>query len=131
MTGTELLKKALALFAETETADYEETGLIYINLLLDETHDQNNRMLRHAGEEELAEYRNITALTDELPCMEKLAREALTYGLAAKLYFDEEENARLSMFNEEYANRLAALDRNVVVFEGGSGRSWLSGFEGR
>ena len=41
---------------------------------------------------------------------------ALPYGLAAKLYFDEEDNARLNYFLQEYASRLDACDRWVVAF---------------
>jgi len=116
MTGRELLAQALALFAETETADYEALGLIYINMLLAETRAQNGRMLRHDGMEIPEGYQSIAALGDKLPCHERLAREALPWGLAAKLYFDEENNPRLSMFNEEYANRLQSCDRWVVDF---------------
>jgi len=117
MTGKDLLKQALALIAETDTTDYEETGLVYINMLLAETHDQNNRMRRFSGLEPLEEYQQIETLEDELPCQEKLQREALPWGLIAKIYFDEDDsNARLSMWNEEYANRLNACDRWVADF---------------
>ena len=41
---------------------------------------------------------------------------ALPYGLAAKLYFDEDDNARLTMFLQEYADRVNQCDRWVVAF---------------
>ena len=114
MTGTELTMRALALFSETEIEDYRELALTHINILLDETWKQNNRMRRKAGLEEMKERLQLGGLDDDITYEAELVRQALPYGLAAKLYFDEEDNARLSMFNEEYANRLNACDAFVV-----------------
>lgn len=125
MTGTELLKQALALMAETETDDYLELGLTYINMLLAETKKQNDRMRRWAGKEALEGYPKISALEDELPCEEELAREALPWGLCAKIFFDEDDNPRLSMFNEEYANRLSACDKWVLEVPEKTKATWF------
>lgn len=114
MTGIELEKKALALFSETDTEEYEGLALIHINILLDETWKQNNRMRRKAGKEELENRIQLNGLSEEITYEDELVRQALPYGLAAKLYFDEEDNARLSMFNQEYANRLTACDAFVI-----------------
>ena len=114
MTGTELTIRALALFSETEIEDYRELALTHINILLDETWKQNNRMRRKAGLEEMKDRLQLGGLDEQITYEAELVRQALPYGLAAKLYFDEEDNARLSMFNEEYANRLNACDAYIV-----------------
>lgn len=118
MTGNELLKQALALMAETDVEDYRELALPYINLMLAELFDANNRMLRHAGQPELSEIPTLPSLEAQLPYMERLQRLAMPYGLVSRLYFDEEDNPRLSMFNEEYANRVNECDKFLVCFGG-------------
>ena len=116
MTGNELLKQALALMAETDGEDYRELAPAYINLMLAELFDVNNRMRRHGGLEELAEMPAVSGLEEELPYMERLQRLAMPYGLVSRLFFDEEDNSRLSMFNEEYAARVNQCDKYTVAF---------------
>ena len=117
MTGEQLLKRAAALISETDTEDYKEIALIQINILLDETWKQNNRMRKAAGKEEMGRV-DLDSLGAEIPWEEELVRNAMPWGLAAKLFFEEDDNARLSMFNEEFANRLNACDKGLVVLEG-------------
>jgi len=116
MTGKELLVRALALFAETETTDYEALALPYIDMVLAETFDTNNRIRTAAGKAVLTEMPELASLADTLPYEDKLVKLALPYGLAAKLYFDEEDNPRLTMFNQEYADRVNRCDKAVVEF---------------
>ena len=117
MTGQDLLARALALMAETDTsdADYQTLAVPYINMVLAEVFDVNNRIRAYNGKEELDEIPEIQSLDDEIECEDKLLKLALPYGLAAKLFFDEHDNARLSMLNEEFANRVGQCDRWVVV----------------
>lgn len=122
MTGEQLLKRAAALISETDTEDYKEIALIQINILLDETWKQNNRMRKAAGKEETGRA-DLESLGAEIPWEEELVRNALPWGLAAKLFFEEDDNARLSMFNEEFANRLNACDKGLVVLEGKTARN--------
>ena len=122
MTGEQLLKRAAALISETDTEDYKEIALIQINILLDETWKQNNRMRKAAGLEETGRA-DLESLGAEIPWEEELVRNALPWGLAAKLFFEEDDNARLSMFNEEFANRLNACDKGLVVLEGKTARN--------
>lgn len=122
MTGEQLLKRAAALISETDTEDYKEIALIQINILLDETWKQNNRMRKAAGKEETGRA-DLESLGEEIPWEEELVRNALPWGLAAKLFFEEDDNARLSMFNEEFANRLNACDKGLVVMEGKTARN--------
>lgn len=118
MTVNELLQNALPLFAETDTsdADYQALTIPHTNMVLAETFDVNNRMREQAGKEPLTEIPSVTALTDTIPFEDKLVRLALPYGLAAKLYFDEDNDGRLSMFLQEYAERVNQCDRWVVAF---------------
>lgn len=122
MTGEQLLRRAAALISETDTEDYKEIALIQINILLDETWKQNNRMRKAAGKEEIGR-EDLESLGAEIPWEEELVRNALPWGLAAKLFFEEDDNARLSMFNEEFANRLNACDKSLVVLEGKTARN--------
>lgn len=123
MTGEQLLKRAAALISETDTEDYKEIALIQINILLDETWKQNNRMRKAAGKDEMTARVDLESLGEEIPWEEELVRSALPWGLAAKLFFEEDDNARLSMFNEEFANRLNACDKGLVVLEGKTTRN--------
>jgi len=116
MTAQELLSAALALFFETDGTAYAGTALRHINMVLAESWRTNNRLRRQAGKSELAQAPVLTSLDETLPYEDQLTRMALPYGLAAKLYFDEEDNARLNYFLQEYASRLDACDRWVVAF---------------
>jgi hypothetical protein len=118
LTVNELLQNALALFAETDAsdADYQALAIFHTNMVLAETFEVNNRMRERAGKEELTEIPSVTALTDTIPYEDKLLRFALPFGLAEKLYFDEDNDGRLSMFKQEYANRVNQCDRWVVAF---------------
>jgi hypothetical protein len=118
MTGSELLSVALALFAETDVTDesYQTLAVPYINTVLAEAFNCNNRIRRFNGMPALSMIPAITSLDDTIDYEDELMRNALPYGLAAKLYFDEDNDGRLSYFNQEYANRLAEADKWVVMF---------------
>ena len=53
MTVNELLSAAAALFFETDTSAYHEVALPFVNMLLAECFEANNRILRKAGRQEL------------------------------------------------------------------------------
>ena len=118
MTGNELLKRALAFFAETDTSDvdYQTLAIPHINMVLAETFEVNNRLRKMAGLEEFKSIPEIKTLSATIEYEDKLVYLAMPYGLAEKLYFDEENNARLSMFKQEYADRVNQCDRWVVAF---------------
>ena len=119
MTANELFQAASALYGETDTTDEDNRALAVpqINMLLAETHEVNNRMREQAGKEVLKDIPSIATLDEEIPYETKLVRLALPYGLAAMLYFGEEDNdGRLSMFKQEYAERVNQCDRWVVAF---------------
>ena len=118
MDGNELLKRAMALYAETDTNDEDVKALSvpYINMVLAETFDVNNRMREYAGKEPMESIPEIASLDDTIQYEDKLVKLALPYGLASKLYFDEDDNPRLTMFLQEYADRVNQCDRWVVAF---------------
>ena len=118
MDGNELLKRAMALYAETDTNDEDAKTLAvpYINMVLAETFDVNNRMRKYSGKEPMESIPEITELSDTIQYEDKLVKLALPYGLAAKLYFDEDDNPRLTMFLQEYSDRVNQCDRWVVAF---------------
>lgn len=118
MTGNELLTRAMALYAETDTSDEDARRLAvpYINMLQAECFLVNNRIRKYLGKDELTEIVEIASLDETIECEDSLLKLAYPYGLAAKLYFDEMDNARLSMFNEEFASRVNTCDKGVVVF---------------
>lgn len=118
MTGNELLTRAMALYAETDTSDEDARALAvpYINMVLTETFDTNNRIRQRRELDPLAEIPEISSLNDEIIYEDYLVKLALPYGLASKLYFDEDDNSRLSMFLQEYADRVNRADRWVVAF---------------
>lgn len=118
MDGNELLKRAMALYAETDTNDEDVKALSvpYINMVLAETFDVNNRMREYVGKEPMESIPEIASLDDTIQYEDKLVKLALPYGLASKLYFDEDDNPRLTMFLQEYADRVNQCDRWVVAF---------------
>ena len=118
MDGNELLKRAMALYAETDTNDEDVKALSvpYINMVLAETFDVNNRMREYAGKEPMESIPEIASLDEAIQYEDKLVKLALPYGLASKLYFDEDDNPRLTMFLQEYADRVDQCDRWVVAF---------------
>ncbi|MBQ8670521.1 MAG: hypothetical protein IJ508_04675 [Oscillospiraceae bacterium] len=115
MTVNELLSAAAALFFETDTSAYDEVALPFVNMLLAECFEANNRILRKAGRQELAHVPVLTGLTDTIPYEEGLVRLAMPYGLAAKLYFEEQDSPRMNYFLSEYADRVNRCDRWVVA----------------
>lgn len=116
MTVYELLGTAAALFFETEPTAYQEVALPFVNMVLAECFEANNRLRRRAGKEELSELPVMSDLQETLPYEEELVRLVLPYGLAAKLIYDEQDSARLNYFLSEYSQRLERCDRWVVAF---------------
>lgn len=116
MTANELFCAALALFYENNSEVHQEFVKGLINILLAECFEVNNRMRRRAGKEELTEIPQIGDMLDPIPYEEMLVRLALPYGLAAKLFFEEQDNPRLTYFLQEYAERVNRCDRWVVAF---------------
>lgn len=116
MTANELFYAAMALFYENNSEVHQDYVKGLINVLLAECFDVNNRLRRRAGKEELTRIPRIGDMMDEIPYEEMLVRLALPYGLAAKLFFEEGDNPRLTYFLQEYAQRVDRCDRWVVAF---------------
>lgn len=114
MTGQALLTKAIALFNETDTEYYHPTALSAINLLLAETFDINNNILRSAGKSLLNEVPEISKLSEEIPYHDRLVKTAFPYGLAAKLYAGKREPSLLSYFHQQYVDALKICNKGFV-----------------
>ena len=91
MTGTECFRAALNILSETPDSGvyYEQFALGALNQLLANS---------------LREPR-MTALTEELPAGDWLARECFPYGLAALLVADDDK-AKFNWAATEYSERL-------------------------
>jgi len=116
MTVYELLTAAAALFFESDVSSYTEMAVSFVNMLLAECFETNNRIRRRAGKEGLLAAPRLTDLKDVIPYEDGLVRLALPYGLAAKLIYDEQDSTRFNYFLNEYADRVNRCDRWVVSF---------------
>ena len=67
MTVNELLSAAAALFFETDTSAYGEVALPFVNMLLAECFEANNRILRKSGKEEMTNVPVLTQMSDIIP----------------------------------------------------------------
>ena len=115
MTGTQLLASAAALIHEANPSDYDGFALSFINILLAETYDVNNRLRLAAGEEEMTSIPQLNALTDTITYEDALVFNPLPYGLAVKLIADDRDNAFWNMLHAEYVNRINEVDRGYVT----------------
>ena len=115
MTVYELLTAAAALFFETDLSGYSDLALPFVNMLLNECFETNNRIRRRNGKEGLLSAPVLTNLYEVIPYEEQLVRLALPYGLAAKLIYDEQDSARMNYFMSEYTSRVNRCDRWVVA----------------
>ncbi len=116
MTAYELLATAASLFFESDLSSYTEVALPFVNMILAECFETNNRLRRRAGKETLQTVPVLSDLKEIVPFEEKLVRQAMPYGLAAKLIYDELDSVRLNYFLSEYADRVNRCDRWVVAF---------------
>lgn len=116
MTGADLLSAAAAIMHLGDTAGYLELAPEFINLVLAETFEVNNRLMLAKGGAELDAIPSVSTLDEEIPYDEALSRLALPLGLVCRLYADEDNNAMLSLYKQEYALAVNAADRCVARF---------------
>jgi hypothetical protein len=114
MTGTQLLASAAALIHEANPSDYDGFALSFINILLAETYDVNNRLRVAAGSAVLTVIPQLTALTETLTYENKLVMMALPYGLAEKLIVDDRDSSLWNMLHSKYINHLMEMDVGFV-----------------
>lgn len=115
MTGSQLLARALALLATSgaEAPEYADAALPLVNLLLAETFGADNALRAAAGAAEAAAPQSIGALSEALPCDERLAAAALPYGLAARLLLGDDDAARAAVFHNLYVAAVADCQTGV------------------
>ncbi len=114
MTGRELLTAACHLFFDTNTAYYEPFALTHINMLLSDTYEANNGIRLNNGKTILTEIPSIVALSDHIPYEDSLVRGAFPYGLASKLYFDDNDTGRQMLFQQHFVNAVNESERGFV-----------------
>jgi hypothetical protein len=115
MTVYELLAAGAALFFENDLSGYADLAVGFVNMLLAECFETNNRIRRRAGKAALVRLPVLKDLKDTIPYEEGLVRLAMPYGMAAKLIYDEQDSARFNYFINEYADRVNRCDRWVVA----------------
>ena len=104
MTVKELYELTKAMMFEKKTSrDYDNYYIPWINVLLSENFDLNNSLLTAIGETPLDDIPSVSADTDELPYEDKINREVLPYGLAAKFFIDD-DLSKYDIFNTDYQN---------------------------
>lgn len=113
MTAKEVYSTALALLFETEESagDYNAYALPLLNLLLPELFDINNSILQAEGIDKLKAIPQLENLEDEIPYDERLLRNALPYGLAAKLVYDDNDMGKVGYFQQLYVNAVNSFLR--------------------
>ena len=114
MTGTQLLASAAAVIHDAHPSDYDGFAVSWINILLAETFDINNRLRVAAGSAVLATIPQLSALTETLTYENKLVFNALPYGLAVKLIADDRDSNFWNMLHAEYVNRINEMDVGFV-----------------
>jgi hypothetical protein len=97
------------MFSETdEKADYETDFIATLNLLVADLFEANNSILAAAGETELEDIPEITALTDTMTYAPKLCRVALPFGIAGQMMMEDNPNIATQYKNKyEYEKQMA------------------------
>lgn len=116
MTAAELLDNALAVLATTraESPDYCEYAVPLINLLLAELFEYNNALLAAKGRPEQSGIGKISALDDELPIEEELARTAMPMGLCAQFVMDDDDLAKAAYYRNRYVSAVEEAGRWIT-----------------
>ena len=86
-------------------------ALPLLNLLLPELFDINNSILQAEGIDKLKVIPQLENLDDEIPYDERLLRNALPYGLAAKLVYDDNDMGKVGYFQQLYVNAVNSFLR--------------------
>lgn len=115
MTVRELYELTKAMMFEKKTSrDYDDYYIPWINVLLSENFDIENSLLRGEGETPLDDIPSVANDTDELPYHDRINREVLPYGLAAKFFIDD-DLSKYDLFNTDYQNARMAYMRGKMT----------------
>lgn len=115
MTVRELYELTKAMMFEKKTSrDYDDYYIPWINVLLSENFDIENSLLRGEGEPPLDDIPSVANDTDELPYHDRINREVLPYGLAAKFFIDD-DLSKYDLFNTDYQNARMAYMRGKMT----------------
>ena len=125
MTVKELYELTKSMMFEKKTSrDYDNYYIPWINVLLSENFDINNFLLTAIGETPLDDSPSVSADTDELPYEDRINREVLPYGLAAKFFIDD-DLSKYDIFNTDYQNaRMKYMKGRAVAMTDVYGVTW-------
>lgn len=119
MTGNEVLKFALALMGEDESAaaDYAGYSISQLNILLSEVFPVANSLLPE--ESKLLLPVQINTLKDTILYPDRLLRECVSYGLAAKLVLEDGDYSRFNYLNSMYIEAQNSLQKaeKLMVYD--------------
>ena len=104
MTAEELyaIVKGL-MFEKTNSVDFDDNYIPYINVLLSENFDLNNSIRRRKHYAPLTKRPRIVLKTDKIPYEEEMLYEILPYGLAKNLFIDD-DHEDTNIFDTMYFN---------------------------
>lgn len=116
MTGRELLNYALSHMGEVGNGGIETYpySIMSINVILSETFDTNNEIMRSNGLEPLTVAPEIVKIDDEIPYDKNLIKACLSYGLASKLILEDNDLNKFNFFNGMY---IQAMQNNTKATE--------------
>lgn len=117
MTGREALKTAAGIVHETDCTIYEETAIVWINVILAELFDVANRRCEADGREAFHTVPQIASLDEELPYDAELTLRTIPKGLTARLFAEDCDPVQLAMYRQDYQNAVAVCDRAICRIE--------------
>lgn len=89
-------------------------SIMSINVILSETFDTNNEIMRSNGLEPLTVAPEIVKIDDEIPYDKNLIKACLSYGLASKLILEDNDLNKFNFFNGMY---IQAMQNNTKATE--------------
>lgn len=104
MTVKELYELAKSMMFEKKTSrDYDNYYIPWINSLLSENFDLNNKLREKHDKDPYETFPTVSKDTDEIPFEREMCYEVLPYGLA-KNFFIDDDTSKFDIFNVMYQN---------------------------
>lgn len=118
MTGTELLTAACGLIDGMDASSYPaETTVAKINFILADTFELNNHVRAEGELALLATIPTISELTETLPYEDAVCKRVLPSGLVCRLISEDGDYAKLSYWEQIYADKKNRGDRRIATIK--------------
>lgn len=121
MTASEVLETAMSFLPDKLRDNPELSDYIvpWLNVLLQECLPVENSLRQFKGLESLTEAQKIQSAGDELIYQDEITRVALPYGVADRVFVDDDNDYRSQDMRGRYVNALkeaakARVDESVV-----------------